>query len=142
MELLLERIERTTESTIGRLTADGEFVCFILEDTDRGLTQAMTTAAIAAKKIKGKTAIPAGRYQVIRTLSARFNKVLPLLVNVPGYEGIRIHPGNTSTDTEGCLLPGTGKGFNKVTQSRKAFEALDAKIKAALDHKQVYITIE
>lgn len=92
MELLLKRKHRTDKSTIGELSINGNFECYILEDKDRGLDSSMTLAEIKAQKVYGATAIPAGRYRVAFTFSNRFQKYLPLLIDVPGYEGVRIHP--------------------------------------------------
>lgn len=134
MELTLKLIKETKESTISKLYVDGVEECYILEDVVRGLKE---------KKIFGKTAIPAGRYRVIVTLSDRFNIMLPLLVDVPGYGGVRIHPGNTAADTEGCLLPGTICATSDfVANSKNEFEELFTKIKAAIKlGKHVYINI-
>ena len=84
-------------------------------------------------KIAGKTAIPYGTYNVIITPSNRFKRYLPLLENVPNFTGVRIHPGNTSEDTEGCLLVGNTKGRNFVGESKAAFAILFHQIKQALD---------
>jgi len=92
---------------------------------------------IREEKINGITAIPRGTYDVIITMSNRFKRLLPLLLNVPNYEGIRIHPGNTSEDTKGCLLPGLSLGTvnekRAVTNSRQAFEMLFKKIQTSLN---------
>ncbi len=103
MELILKRETFTNESTIGSLTIDGKFECFILEDKDRGLTDSMPLAEIVATKVYGKTAIPYGRYEIDWTMSARFKVMMPILLNVKGYSGIRIHKGNTEIDSLGCL---------------------------------------
>src|SRR3972149_10690167 len=95
MELLLQRKIFTDKSTIGELFVDGVFECFTLEDVVRD-----------DEKIKKVTAIPDGIYTVLVTWSPRFKRQLPLLIDVPGFDGIRIHPGNTADDTEGCLLVG------------------------------------
>lgn len=142
MELVLNRVERTDISTIGELSIDGNFECLILEDKDRGLHKDMPLDEIKAKKVFAQTAIPAGRYEVAITFSNRFKQYLPLLIGVPGYEGIRIHPGNFVADTEGCLLPGTGKDENSVLNSRSAFRSLFAKMKAAEKKEKIYITIQ
>jgi hypothetical protein len=85
----------------------------------------------------GETAIPAGNYKVVIDYSPRFKRELPHILNVPGFEGVRIHPGNTSEDTEGCILVGkTWAGTNFIGQSRKAFEELFAKMKAAVAAKE------
>jgi hypothetical protein len=140
MNLKLVRTTKTPDSTIGELYINDTFECFILEDTDRGLNQSMATEEIKEKKVYAKTAIPSGKYEIAITFSNRFQKYLPLVINVKGYEGIRIHPGNTSSDTEGCLLPGTSRTINKVLESKKAFNSLFNKLKAV--EKKEKITIE
>jgi hypothetical protein len=142
MELELTRTIRTGRSTIGELTIDGVFECFVLEDKDRGLMQSMPVSELLAKKIKTRTAIPSGRYEIVISFSNRFQKMLPLLLNVPAYEGIRIHPGNTDAHTEGCLLPGKTKSPDFVGSSKAAFTALFDKIKAAIQREKVFITIK
>lgn len=122
MELKLTRKWLTKNSTIGELTVDGKFECFIIEDE-------YPTPWV---KTPGKTAIPTGKYQVIVNMSNRFKVDMPLVCNVPQYQGIRIHPGNTAADTEGCLLPGRIRQVDKVLESKLAYEALFAKIKAAI----------
>lgn len=115
-ELELRRKWLTDKSTIGELYVNGEFECFTLEDVVR------------PEKVYGQTAIPAGRYRVIFSKSPRFKRVLPLLMHVPNFEGVRIHAGNTAVDTEGCILVGQERGEDKVLKSRLALEALLAKI--------------
>jgi hypothetical protein len=88
------------------------------------------------EKVYGETAIPAGRYRVEITMSPRFKQLMPLLIDVPGYAGVRIHPGNKAADTEGCILPGTLRSHNQVQNSRVAYAALYAQIKAAQDAKE------
>lgn len=132
MELKLTRRWLTKDSTIGDLTVNGQWECFVIEDN-------YPTPWV---KTPGKTAIPVGHYEVIVNLSNRFKVDMPLLLNVPQYQGIRIHPGNTSADTEGCLLPGRQRDIDKVLESRLAYNALFAKIKTALANKEkVWITI-
>lgn len=143
MELKLERETFTSQSTIGSLFCGGVFLCHILEDTDRGLTSGMALGEIQTKKVYGKTAIPRGRYQIVATMSQRFAKILPLLLKVPGFEGIRIHPGNTPADTDGCLLPGLTGAKDFVGSSRDAFSVVDKLIHRALDRgDEVWITIQ
>lgn len=139
MNLILERKTFTDQSTIGDLSVDGEFECYILEDVVREVPG----QPVESWKVKGKTAIPQGRYEIQRTMSGRFGKVLPILLKVPGYEGIRIHPGNKADDTEGCLLPGHAPGKDFLGASRTAFLALDAKIAYALENgEQVWIEVK
>lgn len=142
MELTLKRETFTEESTIGKLSINGVFECFILEDKDRSLTDTMPLAEIVAKKIYGKTAIPYGRYEIDWTMSARFKTMMPILKNVKGYDGIRIHKGNTSIDTLGCLICGTKKASNKVIESTAATNKLYVKIaEAKIKGQKIYITI-
>ena len=115
-KLLLKRIARKAGYTIGKLYIDGAYFWDTLEDTDR-LDKGMTAAQLAAKKIPGQTAIPEGTYKVIVNVSPKFKRLLPRLVNVPGYEGVLIHRGNTPADTAGCILVGENKQVGKVLNS-------------------------
>jgi hypothetical protein len=130
MKLTVVRKEFSETTTIGEMFVDGVFQCYTLEDTVRNLKS-------AKDKIYGKTAIPAGTYKVTITDSARFKRKLPLVNDVPFFEGIRIHPGNTAADTDGCILVGTSKlsAVDRPTlfigNSRVAFEALFAKLVTA-----------
>lgn len=119
MKLLLQREPSTKQSTPGKLFIDGQFECHTLEDIVRP----------RGVKVYGQTAIPAGTYQVVLTMSPRFKRVLPLLLNVPGFEGIRIHPGNTAEDTDGCILVGDAPAPDWLGQSRVAFDRLFAKLR-------------
>lgn len=130
MELLLERKTKTAKSTIGTLSIDGKFECYTLEDIARPV------------KIKKETSIPTGRYQVVITFSNRFQKMMPLLVNVPKFEGIRIHPGNTAHDTWGCILVGQTQGQDTIYNSRPAYAALFQKLQAANKKEKIFITIK
>lgn len=103
MKLELKRLKFGEDYTIGRLTLDGRFLCYTLEDKVREVIG----EPVASWKVQDKTAIPVGVYPVIITMSARFKIRLPLLMDVPGFSGIRIHTGNTSKDTEGCILVGS-----------------------------------
>lgn len=122
MELRLERAQYKPDSTIGRLYVDGRLECYTLED------------GIRTNKVFGETAIPAGRYAVAVTYSPHFRRNLPLVCDVPGFEGVRIHPGNKPADTLGCILVGRhwSEGEETITASRTAFDALFPKIRAAL----------
>lgn len=153
MELLLKRIARRDTYTIGHLYIDGRYFCDTIEDKDRGLRQDMQPSVIRATKRKGVTAIPTGRYRV--TLDVRSQKFsqkkykknygfcdgyLPRLINVPGFEGVLIHIGNTARDTEGCLLVGKNTRVGKVLESRVTFVKLYESLKGA--EGSIYITIE
>lgn len=124
MEIQVNRIARKDGYTIGRMSLNEVYFCDTLEDTDRGLNAAMSVDEILAKKVKAETAIPTGKYDVILTFSPRFKRVLPLLLSVKGYEGVRIHAGNTTEDTEGCLLVGENKAKGQVLNSRATLEKL------------------
>lgn len=142
MELILKRDTFTEESTIGKLSIDGTFECYILEDKDRGLTDSMPLAEIVGTKIYGKTAIPYGCYEIDWTMSNRFKVMMPILKNVKGYEGIRIHKGNSEIDSLGCLLCGTKKITNRITESTIATNKLYTKIAEAKKKGiKIYITI-
>lgn len=104
--------------TIGELRIDGKKVCDTLEDKDRCLYDTMKLQNILRLKVKGQTAIPYGKYDVRLTYSQRFKRILPLVLPVKGFDGIRIHAGNTDKDTEGCLLLGENKQKGKVLNSR------------------------
>jgi hypothetical protein len=119
MELKLTRTTFTEDSTIGELRLNGVFECYTLEDRVRDV------------KIAGRTAIPAGRYEVVINESPRFKRLMPLLLNVPNYEGVRIHTGNKAEHTEGCLLVGQRVGTDQITSSRAAYGALFDKLMAA-----------
>ncbi|HJT63131.1 MAG TPA: DUF5675 family protein [Burkholderiales bacterium] len=134
MEAKLVRDVRTDRFTLGQLYLDGAYECYTCEDQVRP----------DGKKVYGATAIPEGRYRVVITHSPRFNRPLPLLLEVPGFEGIRIHPGNSTGDTEGCILPGRARDPDggRVMESRFAFEPLFAKLQAALqDGGEVWLEI-
>lgn len=129
MELKLIRETYTEDSTIGKLYVNDVFHCFTLEDKVRDV------------KIKNVTAIPAGRYKVVVDFSNRFQQIMPLLLNVPNYLGVRIHTGNYSKDTEGCILVGSTKAVNFIGNSKKAYVKLLSTITKALKTEQVFITI-
>ena len=109
MKLFLQRIAQTPEYTIGRLYIDDKVFCNTLEDPVRDLPK--------EQKIMHKTAIPEGTYKVIVNRSPRFKRDLPLLLDVPYFEGIRIHRGNTAKDTSGCILVGINREKGKVLDS-------------------------
>jgi hypothetical protein len=118
-------------ATIGDVYVDGVRDCYSLEDEIRDV------------KIHGKTAIPEGKYRVVLTKSQRFGKVLPELLEVPNYTGVRIHSGNKAEDTEGCILVGEEAQDHTITRSREALLELMAAISQALDAgEQVHIEIE
>ena len=124
MEIRVKRIARKDGYTIGKMYINGAYFCDTLEDTDRGLKSTMSLDEILARKVKAQTVIPTGKYEVILTYSLKFKRVLPLLLNVPGYQFIRVHNGNRPDSTEGCLLVGENKERGKVLNSRATLEKL------------------
>jgi hypothetical protein len=143
MEIETLRIARRPDYTIGILSIDGSYFCDTLEDADRGLRQGMPLEVIMKLKVKGQTAIPTGRYEVAMSWSPRFKRMLPLLLNVAGFEGIRIHAGNTVKDTEGCILPGENKVKGQVLNSRHYEFELIKKINGARGRaERVWVTIK
>lgn len=124
MEIRVKRIARKDGYTVGQMSLNNEYFCDTLEDTDRGLKDTMQVNEILAKKRKGVTAIPTGKYDVILTFSPKFKRVLPLLLNVKGYEYIRIHHGNFPSSTDGCLLVGENKIKGQIVNSRATLEKL------------------
>ena len=148
MELILERIAKRKAYTIGRLSirqqVDDEYLagyedryfCDTLEPTWRDY-------ANGAYKVKGRSAIPEGRYAVVISYSPKFKQWLPILLGVPKFEGIRIHAGNTAKDTEGCILVGQNREVGKVLDSRKWLYKLKQKIVEAKGRGEaVWITIK
>ncbi len=131
MELRLTRQILSARSTVGILTFDGQFECYTLEDVVRA----------PGVKIFGETAIPAGRYEVVINFSQRFKRMMPLLLNVPNFDGIRIHSGNTAENTEGCILVGLTKGDDQIGESRRAFANLFPKLVEAAKKEKIFITI-
>ncbi len=142
LELMLIRDRFTDVATTGRLLYDGKPFGYVCEDVDRGLDAAMSRAKIAEMKIPGRTAIPTGRYEIGWVHSPSRGKFTPRLLDVPGFRGILIHSGNTAIHTEGCLLPGMGRKTDRVDRSSTACSWLYARIRAACETGEVWITIE
>ena len=142
MRLTLIRKYRNSDYCIDKLYINNTYFSDVLEDPDRGLQDSMSLEEIKKIKIKGNTCIPYGTYDIIITYSPRFKRNLPLLLNVKGFEGIRIHSGNTPKDTEGCLLPGFNKIKGQVIDSRITTDKLIAQIQQVLNKgEKVTITI-
>lgn len=129
MKLRVERGASGASSTIGKMYVDSVFFAYTLEDIDRHLED-------GGKKILGETAIPRGTYKVTIDFSNRFQRQMMHVLNVPQFEGVRIHAGNTDKDTEGCILLGKVRSDNAVFNSRDAVAALFEKVSAALDAGQ------
>lgn len=137
MRIRIDRAWRKEKYTISRVIINGERFgdgkkwCSVLEDTDRGLTQSMSVEEIKKIKVYGQTAIPRGIYEVQITYSPKFKRMLPILRDVKGFSGIRIHPGNTPSDSLGCLLPGVNDTVGRVSNSVYWFNLLFARIQEA-----------
>lgn len=141
MKLTLKRIALRSTYTIGRLYVDGNYFCDTLEDTVRDLNK-NGKFDNGEKKVYAKTAIPYGTYEIKWTYSPRFKKYTPQLMNVPSFSGIRIHAGNTSADTEGCLLLGQNKKVGMVLNSRATINKFYPIIKEACSRGKVTIEIK
>lgn len=153
MKLYLKRY-KTPTYCIGKLSIDGEYFCDTCEDRDRGLTQDMTLAEIKQRKVAGTTAIPTGTYTIsMNIVSPSYSKKpyykklcagrVPRLMNVPGFDGILIHIGNTAKDSAGCILVGQNKKKGMVLNSRVTFESLYSRLKSASNNgESISITIE
>lgn len=134
MELKLNRIFLGSSATIGELYIDKKYIADTLEDRVRP----------EGEKVYGKTAIPEGTYEMVLSYSPRFKKILPEILNVPNFTGIRIHCGNSSADSSGCILVGTWDGEKEdwVDNSRIAFNELMSLLQKAADNKEkITITI-
>ena len=144
MEIKLTREHFNEQCTIGSITIDGDdLYLYTLEDTDRRLSNTDELSAVKQMKVFGSTTIPYGRYEVVMTYSDRFKQIMPLLLNVKGFEGIRIHAGNTAADTLGCVLVGYQKDIlnNKILNSRAAIGELYMILNEAVKKEKVFITI-
>lgn len=131
LNLVLQRTEVTNYSTIGKLLVDSANIFWTLEDVVR---------PDGVKRI-GATAIPSGKYRVVITQSQRFRVPLPLLLEVPNFTGVRIHAGNTTEDTEGCILIGLTKSENFIGKSQMALSLFLPKLEAALKEGEVWIDV-
>jgi hypothetical protein len=130
MELKVIRETFTEDSTIGKMYINDVYHCYTLEDKVREV------------KVQNVTAIPKGRYEVIINFSNRFKQQMPLLLNVPNFEGVRIHFGNYSKDTEGCILVGSSKAVNMIGNSRAQYAKLMTALKKASKDEKIFITIQ
>jgi hypothetical protein len=129
MNLRVQRTQFTGRSSIGELSVDGAFECFTLEDMVRPV------------KVPGMTAIPEGVYVLTVSFSSRFRRPLPEVRDVPNFTGVRIHPGNTDADTEGCILVGQTKGVDFVGRSQAAFTKLFARIQATAQREKIFLEV-
>ena len=155
MELILKRIALRSEYTIGKLYVDGEYVCDAIEDTVRDLDKDGKFAN-GEVKIPGKTAIPYGRYEITMKVKSpkysnfskyswakKYDGYLPRLLNVPHFDGVLIHVGNSALDSEACVLVGENKVVGKVINSVNTFRRLmdDYLVPAKKRNEKIVITI-
>ena len=144
MKLTVKRIAKKPTYTIGKLYIDGVYFCDTVEDTDRGLFQGQSLDLIKKIKISNKTAIPTGTYKLtLNVVSPKYSKKaiyqeickgrVPRLLDVPGYDGVLIHIGNSADDSSGCILVGQNKVVGKVINSTETFRKLYNKIKGQKD---------
>ena len=141
MELLLSRLKFYDTHTTGQLYVNGEFFCFTLED----IIREVDNKSISEWKIKNETAIPQGRYKVTLEMSGRFGPDTLTVNQVPGFQYIRMHSGNTDKDTEGCIILGyklTPLGIIQFGTTRPAVFDLKGKVRQALRTEEVWITIK
>ncbi|MCR5841973.1 MAG: DUF5675 family protein [Bacteroidales bacterium] len=154
MLLLRDRYRMGAGFTGSRLYIDeGGYLCDILEPEDRGLTQDMPLSVIKQRKVKGKTAIPVGRYEVIWSWSKRlhdksyaipYDGKFPCIIGTPGFSGVLFHPGNKVADTEACLLPGIWVPPQSLRDSVKAYrDLMDYYLVPSFERKdRVWLTID
>ncbi|CAB4216879.1 hypothetical protein UFOVP1590_3 [uncultured Caudovirales phage] len=136
MKLTVERFEYGTDYCIGRLYIDGVYFCYTLEDKVREVIGRPTVMW----KVTGETAIPEGTYDLVIDYSPHFKKKLPHILDVPGFEGVRLHSGNSPKDTEGCILVGqTWSGNNFIGNSRLVFDSLFQRLSEALEPHQIQV---
>lgn len=128
MNITVKRVDCNNIRCIGELTMP-DFMCHTLEDAQR-LT-----------KVMGQTAIPKGTYEVVVNYSNRFKKMLPLLIDVPNFSGVRIHSGNTEADTEGCILLGMERAADSVINSRAAMSRFMPILMKWLKREKVYLVV-
>lgn len=151
MKLTLKRIAKKDTYCIGKLYINGIYFADTIEDKDRGLKQSMSLSNIKKVKVQDKTAIPSGTYEIVlNVISPKYSKQdfyknyanggrVPRLLNVPGWEGVLIHAGNTAEDSSGCILVGQNKIVGQVINSKDTFKKLYKILQSA--NEKIFITI-
>ena len=153
LRLKTQRAWKKADYTIGRFFVNDARFYESLEDTDRGTTSNYSVASIRLIKIAGRTAIPSGVYKVVLSVSPRFKSkawaaryggLVPEILGVKGFSGVRIHPGNTAADTDGCILIGENKAKGALVNSQKRYlELMDKYLMPAWNRKEeITITVE
>ncbi len=142
MEIEVKIFKKAKGYRAGKMYINGKYLCFTIEDEDRGLTKTMPLEEIKTKKQYGITGIPLGKYQVAMTFSNRFQVYMPQIMDVPGWEGVRIHTANKATELEGCIAVGledSSDGF--MGNSKTAYTELIKQIKAVEKKEKIWLTI-
>ena len=140
MKLELKRVALKDSYTIGKLFIDGEYFCDTLEDKNRDLNHDGDLKDAGEEKILNETCIPFGTYKIIINMSNRFKRLMPLLLNVPGFNGIRIHNGINKDHTSGCILVGFNKTVGMLSESKNTFEKLLLKLQSSKDDIVIHIS--
>ena len=153
MKLLLKRIYTCKDYTIGHLYIDGQYAMDTIEDCDRGLDSNMPLSKLQQLKIKDITAIPTGTYTILMSYSPKFAKTkfglkyggkVPQIMNVPAWEGVRIHPANYASELSGCVAPGLNKIKGAVLESTICYyKLMDNYIMPAINKgEKITLTID
>ncbi len=135
MHIKVTRDVFTDLTTTSKVEVNGKFQCYFLEDKDRKLEVDSTA------KVYGRSCIPRGTYDLVIDYSPKYQTEMPHILDVPGFKGIRIHPGNWHTDTEGCPLPGIRRSKDMVQRSKAAFDSLFSLLIDA-EEREEKVTIE
>lgn len=148
MKIIIDRVYKYPKYTVGEVYVNGNFYCYSMEDTDRGLHVDMPMRYLRERKVYGETAIPCGTYEVIIDYSPKFKRYMPhvmyrneedKLVEVPSFSGIRLHPLNTAEDSLGCIGFGDWQGSNRIVNSKAYTAMLTDKIQKARNKKEKVI---
>lgn len=134
MRLKVIRDDETPERSLGKLYADDSYICETCEDADRHMED-------GGEKVNGQTAIPRGLYKVVNSYSHRFRKILPEVIGVPGFSGVRIHGGNSAADTLGCILVGRVRTENGIANCAATVQRIIDMIDNAEEHGEI-VTLE
>lgn len=144
MQIQVKRKVRSSSFSMGEMFIENVFFCYTLEDKDRKLKASMPLSEMMSIKIPAETAIPTGNYELVMSFSNRFQKFLPQLLQVPCFEGIRIHAGNISAHTEGCILLGYEKNEEEgmVLTSRLAVRDFISRINTVIKSEKIFVEVK
>lgn len=142
MDIVVKRINFTEDYTEGKLYINGTYICDTLEDKDRGLDNSMSVDEILQVKVYSKTSIPTGRYRIIIDYSNKFQKNLIRILNVRGFDGIRLHSLNEASQSLGCIGVGKKMSDGWIGESRKTYAIVHSIVEKAIkNNESVYLTI-